>query len=149
MEDLEWIRSWLLTYPGWDESSLQVDFSEGKPESTGLFYNGTREISRQIDVQGNALVCRRHSFTLRRNVPDHTGSGAPAKYLMDLHGWISRENTLGNAPALGCLPERNRIAAGEGGLVKVTAGGVAVYEMKLWVEFYTYEEGWVDDGSNI
>lgn len=145
MEELELFRRWLLTYPGWGEAALSMDFSEGKPDSAGLFYTGTREISRQTDVQGNALICRRHSFRLLRNVPAQTGAGC----LADLHGWISRENVLGNGPVLGCLPERNRIVAEDGGLVKVTAGGVAVYEMKLWVEFYTYQKGWVDNGSSI
>ena len=148
MHDLEKIRQFLLSFPGWD-GELTVDYTDGRPGSCGLYFTGVEERFRQTDVQGNALVCNRYHFVLRRIAVATAGQAQGAQWLMDLQNWIQQQSAAGNTPRLGCLPDREQMASHDAKLLKADTSGCAVYQLRLWVEFCTYQEGWSEYGSDI
>lgn len=144
MNELEKIQQWLQQFPGW-EGALTLEYTEGKPGSAGLFYKGSKEISRQVDLKGDVIACQRMHFEIRCVVADREGSC----WLRDLENWVHQQSTQGFVPQLGCYPFGQRVCANGGKLVQVTREGAAVYSLELWAEFMTYMEGWFDDGSGL
>lgn len=149
MNELEKLREFLLSYPGWGDYMLALNDTDGKPGSAGLFPVGMEEVSRQTDVQGNTLVCNRLHFLLHRITPDRQDDMEAAAWLLDFQKWVQQQSACCQAPQLGCLPQKERICAYDGKLLRRDAQGAAVYQLQLWVEFATYLEGWVDDGSGV
>ena len=141
MHDLDKIRQFLRTFPGWGEQELTVDYTHGKPGSCGLFFRGMEELSRQTDVQGNALVRNRYHFMLHRIVPPEQGDGAGAAWLMDLQNWIRQQSTCGQTPRLGCIGDQEKMSACGAKLVRTDSTGCALYQLELQVDFCTYQEG--------
>lgn len=144
MNKIETIRQWLLSYPAWGEFSLSVDYTDGRPGSAGLFYMGLEEVSRQTDVQGNVLSCNRLHFLLHR-VDVGDGAGWAANF----ESWVQEQSAYGLTPKLGCLPDMERFCAYGAKLLRVDSPGTGVYQLRLFAEFYTYGEGWFDDGAGI
>lgn len=144
MDDLQKIRQFLMDFPQWGDQTLTVDYTDGKPGSCGLFFIGREELSRQTDVEGNALVRCRYHFVLHRLTADDAGEAAG--WLMELQSWISRQSTCGKIPQLGCLPNEEKLESCDGKLLRRDSGGYNVYQLRLQADFTVYEEGWADDG---
>ena len=149
MHDLEKIRQFLLSFPQWGEQALTVDYTDGRPGSCGLFFMGREELSRQTDVQANALVRYRYHFVLHRLIAAAQGDPAPVRWLMDLQDWISRKSACGQIPQLGCLPDQQKITTGDAKLLRTDSSGCSLYQLRLQADFDIYEEGWMDDGGGI
>lgn len=144
MNEIETIRQWLLRYPGWGDFTLSVDYTDGRPGSAGLFYMGLEEVSRQTDVQCNVLLRNRMHFLLRR-----VNAGDGAAWAADFERWVQEQSAYGLTPKLGCLPDQERFCAQDAKLLQVDSPGTGVYQLRLFAEFYTYREGWVDDGAGV
>ena len=63
---LEKMITWLQTFPQW-EDSIQIDFLQARPGSSGLYPKGLTELSRREDVLGNLTLQCRCDFLLRKN----------------------------------------------------------------------------------
>lgn len=147
MHDLQKIRQFLMGFPQWGDQPLTVDFTDGRPGSCGLFFMGREELSRQTDVQGNALVRSRYHFVLHRLTADE--NAACAQWLMDLQAWISRQSSCGRTPGIGCLPDREKVTTSDARLLRREENGCRVYQLRLQVDFDTYEEGVATYGGGI
>lgn len=145
MHDLQKIRQFLMGFPQWGDQELTVDYTDGTPGSCGLFFTGREELSRQTDVQGNALVRCRYHFVFHRLTADECTDAA--QWLMDLQEWISRQSACGQIPQLGCLPDQENFTTCDAKLLRRDGDGCKVYQLRLQVDFDVYEEGGADDGS--
>lgn len=130
--DLEKLRTWLSTYPHW-EDTLQVDYTQGRPGVTGLLPKGCEEISRLEDVLGNLQIGCRYHFTLLWQMTGQGDEGENARRLLDFQNWVREQSVLGLAPRFGDVPARERIRAEKGGY---TSGAqIVTYTVTLIADF--------------
>ena len=132
MKDLEKMRTWLQTYPGWQDD-LKVDFLEPAPGNAGLFPEGLEIRSRQVDVLGNQLVTCRYRFTLYRQITGQEDSADAAQWLLDFQDWVQQQSAAGLAPCFGSLPEQENLQAQKGMLKQ--SGQTKVYAVTLMADF--------------
>lgn len=128
---LEQMKNWLQTFPKW-EGSIQVDFADGEPGSTGLYPRGLTELSRREDVLGNVQVRCRCIFELRRTAV--TGE-ENARWLLDFQNWVMEQSRLGIAPKFGDEPKTEHIRASDGRLERHAQVGSSLYTVRLQAEF--------------
>lgn len=133
---LEKMRQWLETFPGW-EGTLQLDYVDAVPDSTGLYPRGLTELSRREDVLGNLTVRCRCDFLLRRTAGQ---SAENAQWLLDFQSWVMEQDRLGLAPAFGDVPGTQQLRASEGRLDSHKQVGSALYTVQLSVEFTKFYE---------
>ena len=131
MTELEKIRQWLQTYPGWADS-LQVDMTEQTPGNAGLYCEGLEERTRQEDVLGNLQITCRYRFTLYRQVGRDTGVD-DAAWLLDFQNWVQQQSALGLAPCFGDVPHLERLQAQKGTLKD--RGQTGLYAVTLLADF--------------
>lgn len=128
---LEEMMKWLQTFPLW-EDSIQIDYVDTCPGSTGLYPKGLTEVSRREDVLGNLTVRCRYDFLLRKV----SGNGEEnAKWFLQFQNWVMEQDRLGLAPKFGDDPKSERIRASEGQLQSYAQVGSALYTVKLSAEF--------------
>ncbi len=135
MTDLETLRQWLRTYPGWGDGELPVDYADGIPDSFGLYPGGLEELSRQEDVMGNVTVEYRYHFTLHRITAGQGDNTAEAAWLLDFQHWVQQQSILGLAPHFGDVPYAERLRAQKGELKEASQAATATYTVTLTADF--------------
>ena len=128
---LETMKAWLETFPAW-EGTLQFDYADAVPGSTGLYPRGITELSRREDVLGNVKVRYSCAFTLRRVA---ACSRENTRWLLQLQNWVAEQDRLGLAPRFGDEPKTERLRAFEGKLDNRQQVGSALYTVQLSAEF--------------
>lgn len=136
MEELEKLKSWLTTYPGWGGEVL-VDHTRAVPGHFGLYPQGVRQLSRKEDVLGNARVRLRGTFELYRVTTGQADNAGPAGWLLEFQEWVRQQSESGLAPRFG---EDQQIRAEQGRLQKASQPGTGTYAVTITVEYTeTYE----------
>lgn len=137
MKDLEKLRRWLLTFPGWP-GELSVDKMQAG-SATGLFPLGLEETDRKEDFLGNAQAVCRYRFALYTRL--NPGQDC-AQWLLDFQNWVQQQSIAGLAPRFGDIPHAERLQAREG--VCKDPGVLGTYAVTLIADFvreYPLEEG--------
>lgn len=147
MTDLEKIREWIATYPGYDIlSKFGVDFTDKIPASGGIFPSGLVQISRTEDVLGNVTVRNQYNFGLyyvfTKAPGDDAGAMVNADWIMDFQIWVQQQSVRRLTPTFGDVPQAERIAAQNGVLYTADEEGTATYMVQLSVEFTKRFEMW-------
>ena len=128
---LEKMITWLQTFPQW-EDSIQIDFLQARPGSSGLYPKGLTELSRREDVLGNLTLQYRCDFLLRKNAGIREEN---ARWLLEFQQWVMEQDRMGLAPKFGDAPKSERIRVSDGQLQSLSQTGSALYTVKLWTEF--------------
>lgn len=135
MNDLEKLRKWLLTYPGWGESGLlYVDYTDAVP-GLGLYPAGLEELSRQEDVLGNVTVKCQYHFALYRVTAAQEDKTEDAQWLLNFQQWVQQQSVAGRAPKFGDVAGAERLRAQKGKLKEASQTGTATYVVTLTVDF--------------
>ena len=140
MTDLERIKNWISTFPGYDIlGSFQVDYTDRIPSNGGIFPSGLVEISRTEDILGNTTVKNQYNFGLYYVFPKDPGDDAGAKinadWIMDFQMWVQEQSVRRLAPTFGDEPRTERIQAQNGVLYAADEEGTATYMVQLSVNF--------------
>ena len=140
MTDLEKIKNWISTYPGYDIlGSFKVDYTDQIPSNGGIFPSGLVEISRTEDILGNVTVNNQYNFGLYyvflKDPRDDTGAQINADWLMDFQMWVQEQSARRLAPSFGDEPRSEKIQAQNGVLYAADEEGTATYMVQLSVNF--------------
>ena len=127
MEYLEKMRRFLEGFPLW-QGQLQTDTAGAKTGTCGLFPLGVTQLSRREDLLGQVTARYKAEFALRCW---DARSEAAAGWLLELQNWVMAQKS----PGFGDRPETETIRAEKGKLVSTPSAGMAVYEVRLTVEF--------------
>lgn len=145
MSDLERIKNWIATYPGYDIlGSFQVDYTDQIPSNGGIFPSGLVEISRTEDILGNTTVRNQYNFGLYyvflKAPGDNAGALINADWIMDFQMWIQEQSIRRLVPIFGDDPQSEKIRAQNGVLYATDEEGTATYMVQLSVEFLKHYE---------
>lgn len=141
MTDLEKIREWLKTYPGYDIlSNFNIDYTDAIPTSAGIFPEGLIENSRTKTITGNVKVSNQYNFGIYcrflKSPGDDIGAAVNSEWVMDFQRWVQEQSVLKKAPTFGNYQiDRETISAQNGVLYQVDEEGTAVYMIRLSVKF--------------
>lgn len=140
MSDLEKIRNWIATYPGYDIlNTFHVDYTDQIPANGGIYPSGLVEISRRSDILGNVTAKNQYNFGLYyvflKDPGDTEGATINADWLMDFQQWVQEQSAQGLAPVFGDEPRTERIKAQNGVLYAAEEEGTATYMVQLSAEF--------------
>lgn len=140
MTDLERIRNWISTFPGYDIlKHFRVDFTDAIPANGGIYPSGLVEISRVTDILGNVKVQNQYNFGLyyvfTKDPGDDIGALVNADWIMDFQRWVQEQSARRLAPTFGDDPRNERICAQNGVLYAADEEGTATYMVQLSVEF--------------
>ena len=124
-----------MTYPGWDEICVYVDFLGAEPENTGLYPQGLEEVSRTEDVLGNATVNCRYQFVLYWTTTGQQDNEKNAGLLLDFQQWVQAQSISGLAPRFGDIASAEHIRAEKGMLQKASQTGTGIYKVTVIAEF--------------
>ena len=144
--DLERLRAWLASYPGYDIlDNMLVDYIDEIPGAASLMPAGLTEISRTEDVPGNATVRRHYNvglyLALEKSPGDDIASAYNAGWVLDFQRWVQAQSVAHAAPTFGNIDQRGEtIKAQNGALLDTGKEGVAVYVVQLSAEFSTFYE---------
>lgn len=129
---IEKIRTFLLSYPGWEAGKLLfIDDTDGVPGNGGLFPQGLQVLSSRQDILGNKEVDCRLIFTLYRASAE---TEADAPWLLAFQSWVESQSALGLTPQFGDVPQKERLRAEKGKLQdRHSTGGL--YAVTLTAEF--------------
>ncbi len=129
---LEKMKSFVLSYPGWEAGKLLfIDHTNGLSGSGGLFPEGVTEVAFREDILGNREGDMRFTVALYRCGAEEEGD---AKWLLDFQNWVARQWALGKAPSFGDVPQKERLYAEKGRLSKRRDAG-NLYSVLLTAEF--------------
>lgn len=140
-KDLDRLREWLATYPGYDLSSnMMVDWLDKTPGSKSLRPSGLVEVSRTEDILGNTTVSNQYNFGLciavERVPGDGEGAAYNAAWVLDLQRWVQAQSAARLAPTFGNIDQRQEIIkAQKGKLCNTDQEGVGLYVIALSVSF--------------
>lgn len=137
--DLQRLRDWLATYPGYDIlGSFRVDYTD-QLTGGGLFPQGLVEISRSEDILGNVEVRDQYNFALHLMLPkapgDDVGATINADWLMDFQRWVQEQSASGMAPRFGNTEAQEIVKANSGALYDTDREGMALYVVTLTAEY--------------
>lgn len=140
MSDLEKIRDWIATFPGYDVLSVfNIDYTNVIPSNGGIFPAGLVEISRTEDILGNVTVHSQYNFGIYYVFLKDPGNDTLAKvnadWIMDFQKWVQEQSVRRLAPVFGDDPRSERISAQNGVLYEADEEGTATYMVQLAVEF--------------
>lgn len=144
--DLERLRAWLATYPGYDIlDNMLVDYINEIPGAASLMPAGLTEISRTEDILGNVTVRNQYNFglylALEKSPGDDIASAYNAGWVLDFQRWVQAQSVAHAAPTFGNIDQRGEtIKAQNGALLDTGKEGVAVYVVQLSAEFSTFYE---------
>ena len=144
--DLERLRTWLATYPGYDIlDNMLVDYINEIPGAASLMPAGLTEISRTEDILGNVTVRNQYNFglylALEKSPGDDIASAYNAGWVLDFQRWVQAQSVTRAAPTFGNIDQRREtIKAQNGALLDTGKEGVAVYVVQLSAEFSTFYE---------
>lgn len=138
MTDLEKLRNWLETFPGFAElQSVQVDLADRTEDSAGVFPGGLSELRRRTDIFGRVTVENRYSFgiwlSLKKAAEDPDISRRNAEWLLELQSFVQEQSARGLVPVFG--DRTLRIQARKGALRETDLGGRGLYKVDLTVDF--------------
>jgi len=134
MENLEKLRLWLRSFPGW-EGQLSVDYTDAAPINSGLYPLGVEEVSRREDLLGGVTVRCRSRYELRRVSTGQQDSTDPAAWLLAFQDWVRAQSAAHLAPTFGDEPHEERIRAEKGKLQKADQTGTGTYAVTLTAEY--------------
>lgn len=146
MTDLDKIKNWLATYPGFDIlGKFRVDYTDQIPSNGGIFPSGLVEISRREDILGNMTVENQYNYGVyyifARSPDDDIGSQANADWVMDFQRWVQEQSVRGLAPTFGNVDTSlERIQAQNGVLYDADPEGLATYLVTLSVRYKIFYE---------
>lgn len=145
MTDLEKVRKWISTFPGYDIlGNFSVDYTDKIPSNGGIFPSGLVEIARSEDILGNVTVQNQYNFGLYYVFPkdpgDDVGATVNADWVMDFQLWVQEQGVRRLAPTFGDDPRSERIQAQNGVLYEADEEGTATYMVQLSVNFMKYYE---------
>lgn len=136
MTDLEKLKTWLATYPGWeDDKPFFVDYSTPKPGCVGLFPQGLELLSLRRDITGGQKAACRYRFYLYRASALEENQEENARWVLDFQNWVEAQSAGGLAPRFGDLPQEERLRAEGGSLQKTGKLGSGLYALTLTAEF--------------
>ena len=136
MTDLEKLKTWLATYPGWeDDKPFFVDDAAPKPGCVGLFPQGLEQVSLRRDITGGQKAACRYRFYLYRASALEENQEENARWLLDFQNWVEAQSAGGLAPRFGDLPQEERLRAEGGSLRKTGKLGSGLYALTLTAEF--------------
>ena len=144
--DLERLRAWLATYPGYNIlDNMLVDYINEIPGAASLMPAGLVEISRTEDILGNVTVRNQYNFglylALEKSPGDDIASAYNAGWVLDFQRWVQAQSVAHAAPTFGNIDQRGEtIKAQNGALLDTGKEGVAVYVVQLSAEFSTFYE---------
>lgn len=139
--DLERMREWLGTYPGYDLSTnMLVDYLDEIPGNKSLRPAGVVEISRTEDILGNIETQNQYNFGLYVAVEKVPGDQVIAQFnadwVLDFQRWVQEQSVTHKAPTFGNADQgRELIKAQNGELFDTGSDGIGVYVVALSVEF--------------
>lgn len=133
MSQLENLKNWLLTFPGMEGCTLQIDSLSHTPGSVGLFCQGIEQLGESQDILGNRQVLCRCRFVLRR-VSSQLAEEA-ARWVLELQSWVREQSALGLAPQFGCDPAREQLRAEKGRLEKTSQTGTDTQQVILTAQY--------------
>lgn len=139
--DLDRLREWLGTYPGYDlAANMLVDYLDSIPGSKSLRPAGLVEVSRSEDILGNVTVSNQYNFGLyiavEKSPGDGTGAAYNAGWVLDFQRWVQQQSISRAAPTFGNIDQQQeRIKAQNGELYDAVQEGVGLYVVALSVEF--------------
>lgn len=102
--DLEKLKAWLSTYPGWEVCPPEV------------LPKALEEVTRQADVLGNTLVIHRYTFSLFWQSTGQADAEIDAQGLLDFQRWVSAQCSARLAPQFGDEPAFERLRLEKSGL---------------------------------
>ena len=136
MTDLEKLKTWLATYPGWeDDKPFFVDDAAPKPGCVGLFPQGLEQVSLRRDITGGQKAACRYRFYLYRASALEENQEENARWLLDFQNWVEAQSAGGLAPHFGDVPQEERLRAEGGSLQKTGKLGSGLYALTLTAEF--------------
>lgn len=144
MDMLSKLRSFILSYPRWEEGKLLfMDSTDGVAGNGGLFPEGITQVAFREDVVGNRLVDMRLQVCLYR-CGNEEETDAP--WLLDFQNWVAAQSAMRTAPRFGDIPCKERLYAQKGKLSQRRSNG-NIYSVLLTAEFTKlYEEN--ENGEN-
>ena len=134
MEELEKIKRWLMTCPGWT-GALLVDYNTPVPGHFGLYPKGMQVLHRQEDVVGNGYCRCRSTYQLRYVTTGQADGTVSAARLLELADWVQAQSQAGLTPRLGDIPHTETFRAEKGQLRQSDQVGTAVYTIDLVAEY--------------
>lgn len=136
MTDLEKLKTWLATYPGWEaDKPFFVDFTTPKPGCVGLFPQGLEQLSLRRDITGGQKAACRYRFLLYRATALEENQEENARWVLDFQNWVEAQSAGGFAPHFGDVPQEERLRAEGGSLQKTGKLGSGLYALTLTAEF--------------
>ena len=135
MDVLQKVKQWLLTYPGWEDAQLYVDYLEAAPSNSGLYPQGLEERSRRVDVLGNVKVSCRYRFALHRMTAGQLNGEENARWLLDFQQWVQQQSIAGLTPQFGDVAAYEQIRAEKGQLREASQVGTGTYQVILIADF--------------
>lgn len=136
MTDLEKLKTWLATYPGWEaDKPFFVDFTTPKPGCVGLFPQGLEQLSLRRDITGGQKAACRYRFLLYRASSLEENQEENARWILDFQNWVEAQSARGLAPRFGDVPGEERLRAEGGSLRKAGKLGSGLYALTLTAEF--------------
>lgn len=144
--DLERLRTWLASYPGYNIlDNMLVDYINEIPGAASLMPAGLTEISRTEDILGNVTVRNQYNFglylALEKSPGDDIASAYNAGWVLDFQRWVQAQSVTRAAPTFGNIDQRREtVKAQNGALLDTGKEGVAVYVVQLSAEFSTFYE---------
>lgn len=143
MNDLEKIKSWLLTYPETERlQSLRVDYLTPEPESGSIRPSGLTELSRTENVLGNVTIQNQYNFGLYYTLANtaENDAAANAQWVLGLQQWVQQQSIQHLAPTFGDEPETERVTAHNGTMSAANEDGTAAYLVQLSATFKKFYE---------
>lgn len=143
MTDLEKIKNFVSTYPGFDIlGQFDVDYTDQVPSTGAIFPSGLTEIARREDILGNVTLTNQYNFGLYCVFAKdgNLNAAANADWVMDFQNWVQEQSVKGLAPRFGSMGEKETIKAQNGVMYDQADEGMATYMVQISVQFKKYIE---------
>ena len=140
MTNLEKVKNWIATFPGYsDLEGFEVDYTDQIPSNGGMFPAGTSEVRRIKDILGNVTVEKQLSFAIyyvfTKAPGDDAGATVNQEWIAEFQDWVEEQSVTGQAPVFGDIPLRERIVASNGILYDASEEGIGVYTVTLQITY--------------
>lgn len=140
MTNLEKVKNWIATFPGYsDLEGFEVDYTDQIPSNGGMFPAGTSEVRRIKDILGNVTVEKQLNFAIyyvfTKAPGDDAGATVNQEWIAEFQDWVEEQSVTGQAPVFGDIPLRERIVASNGILYDASEEGIGVYTVTLTITY--------------
>lgn len=145
MTDLQKMRDWIATYPGYDIlGSFTVDFTDKIENSGGIFPGGLVELGRTEDVLGNITVRNQYNYGIYarflKDGSDDARATVNADWVSDFQSWVQEQSVRHLAPTFGDEPNKETIHAQNGMMIEADSEGTGLYMIQLTAQFTKHYE---------